>query len=275
MRKATRTPEEAEKMLRQTGRLVRPLRLSDVKLGQQPKKMTIVANAKERRTAADTLHIYHVSKLQARIMAYREVHPVWGHERVLIFGKLQSDFMQPDVFSSDPIETTKRIAFKTAFREDDDIFFLPKTRQFEKELEGRGLMNNIQEGTKLEEKLKKKGDPSVDIPDNFLWEAILDNVVDVGEIVFQFWAAYLNPQPTTPETKNTRLQRRLNKRMSQEMGTKVEHEFEDKISDISKMWDAKDSASHYQGGMKDMEKNLIHNAFKVPKGTSKVTTPNW
>ena len=96
MRSRTKSPEEAERMLRETGRLVRPLRLSDVKLGQTPKKMTIVANAKERRTAADTLHLYHVSKLQARVMAYREVHPVWGHERVLIFGKMQSEFMQSD-----------------------------------------------------------------------------------------------------------------------------------------------------------------------------------
>ncbi|CAE7224646.1 IFI30 [Symbiodinium pilosum] len=117
-RAKTRSPEEAERVLRLTGRLPRPLRLSDVKRGAPPLRKTIVANAKERRAAAEMTGIYSVSKLQARLLLNRETHPVWGHERVMVYGKMISEFMVPDVYAQDPIEMSVPLKFRAAFRED-------------------------------------------------------------------------------------------------------------------------------------------------------------
>ena len=61
-RQRTKSPEEAERILKVTGRLPRPLRLSQVKLGAPPLKKTIVATAKERRAAAEMTGIYSVSR---------------------------------------------------------------------------------------------------------------------------------------------------------------------------------------------------------------------
>lgn len=153
-RARTKSPEEAERILKITGRLPRPLRLSAVKLGLPPLKKTIVATAKERRAAAEMTGIYSVSRrrpqishvmkddshqeimennrwfmrssagfgsclrLQARLLLHRELHPVWGYERVMIYGSMLSEYMVPDTFTNDPMELTVPLKFKAAFRED-------------------------------------------------------------------------------------------------------------------------------------------------------------
>ena len=90
-RMKTKSPEEAERILKITGRLPRPLRLSAVKLGAAPLRKTIVASAKERRAAAEMAGIYSVSRLQARLLLHREVHPVWGYEREMIYSSMISE----------------------------------------------------------------------------------------------------------------------------------------------------------------------------------------
>ena len=34
--------------------------------------------------------------------------PVWGHERVMVYGKMISEFMVPDVYANDPIEVRRK-----------------------------------------------------------------------------------------------------------------------------------------------------------------------
>merc|ERR1712183_96081 len=62
------TPEAAERILQHTGRLPRPLRLSDVKAHAMPMKKSIVATPTERRKASEMVGLYGVSRLQARLL---------------------------------------------------------------------------------------------------------------------------------------------------------------------------------------------------------------
>eukprot|EP00931_Biecheleriopsis_adriatica_P117368 TRINITY_DN92895_c0_g1_i1.p1 TRINITY_DN92895_c0_g1~~TRINITY_DN92895_c0_g1_i1.p1 ORF type:complete len:406 (-),score=66.97 TRINITY_DN92895_c0_g1_i1:70-1194(-) len=212
-RERTKSPEEAEKIIMMTGRMPRPLRLSDVKMGSLPLRKTIVATAKERRAAAEMTSTYAVTKLQAKLLLVRERHPIWGHERILVYGHVLAEYLLCDAISNDPIEVSVPSKFKAAFREDADPYMPTREAQWNKELERRGLKPEIAEGKAYESYLQNRGEKSLDIPENIFNEAILDNVVDLGELVLQFYGAHVDRQPTSKNVKQGKLNRRLNKRM--------------------------------------------------------------
>lgn len=228
-RAKTRSPEEAERVLRLTGRIPRPLRLSDVKRGAPPLRKTIVATAKERRAAAEMCGIYAVSKLQARLLLNRETHPVWGHERVMVYGKMISEFMVPDVYANDPIEMSVPLKFRAAFREDADPYHPTGDAALNKELERRGLKSEIREGKVFEEMLRRQGDAKMDVAENMFTEAILDNVVDLGELVLQFYALYVDRQPVNGDVDNSKAPRRLRKRMNKDYGLDASFDMKDEL----------------------------------------------
>lgn len=228
-RMKTKSPEEAERILRITGRLPRPLRLSDVKLGAPPLRKTIVATAKERRSAAEMAGIYSVSRLQARLLLHREHHPVWGYERVMIYGNMISEYMVPDTFTNDPMEVSVPLKFKAAFREDADPYHPTGEAAWNAEMERQGLKSEIAEGRVFEELLRKYNDPKVDVPENMFTEAILDNVVDLGELVLQFYGLYMDRQPVDPNNNHQKLGRRLKKRMKKDYGLDSTFDMKDEL----------------------------------------------
>ncbi|CAK8999558.1 Gamma-interferon-inducible lysosomal thiol reductase [Durusdinium trenchii] len=198
--------------------------------------------------------IYSVSRLQARLLLHRELHPVWGHERVMIYGSMVSEYMMPDVFTNDPIEVSVPLKFKAAFREDADPYHPTGEAAWNEELERRGLKSEIAEGKQFEELLRKHGDPKMEVPENMFAEAILDNVVDLGELVLQFYGGYMEKQPVSPDTNPQKLGRRLRKRMKKDYGIDSTFELEDNLPPR----DPKDKTSKqdYVGAFNRLDPNL-------------------
>lgn len=219
-RKRTKNPEEAEKILNQTGRMPRPMRLSDVRMGAAPIKKTIVASALERRKAAEMVKIYAVTRLQARLLLRREVHPVWRHERVMVYGKLVADFLQPDSNTNEPMELTFPLKFRAAFRENADPYVQTLAQRWDNEMERRDMRPDLVEGKQIEALIKGK-DPSVEVPENMFAECILDNVVDLGELVLQHWACHIDRTVASIGPAEHGLQRRMSRRLTKELGREV------------------------------------------------------
>lgn len=218
-RKKTANYEAAEQILISTGKMPRPLRLADVKSSSAPLKKTIVANEKERRKAAEMVGVYAVSRLQARLLLMREYHPVWNHERIMVYGKMMACYLQPDANTNEPMEMELNLKFKAAFREDFDPFFPTKESQWNRELETRGLRPDVVEGKKIE-KLIKGANPANEVPENMFCEAILDNVADLGELVLQHFACNVDRLATSSAGKRHRLDKRMQKRLTKELGVK-------------------------------------------------------
>jgi len=223
-RKKTASYEQAEQILINTGSLPRPLRMCDVKLHGLPMKKSIVASAKEMQEIARRSGMYAITRLQARLVVNRECHIVWGHERVLVFGNLLVQYLQPDVDTNEPLERELRLKFKAAFKEDADPFFPTKESRWNDELEKRGLRPDVVEGKAIMKAIKGLN-PINEIPENMFCEAILDNVIDLGELVLQHFLCHIDKHATRPTVKTSRLQKRMQKRLSKEMGVKTEMNF--------------------------------------------------
>ncbi|CAK9004323.1 unnamed protein product [Durusdinium trenchii] len=69
----------------------------------------------------------------------------------------------------------------------------------------------------------------MEVPENMFAEAILDNVVDLGELVLQFYGGYMEKQPVSPDTNPQKLGRRLRKRMKKDYGIDSTFELEDNL----------------------------------------------
>jgi len=227
-RQQTSSPEVAEKILQHTGRLPRPLRLCDVKTNAMPMKKSIVATPAERRKAAEMVGLFSVNRLQARLLLRREFHPVWGHERIMVYGKMVSNHLQPCANTNEPFEVETPLKFKAAFREDFDPYFPTKEAQWTKELQRRGLPQpDLIEG-KMIEKALKGSDPALEVPENVFAEAILDNVVDLGELVLQHFACHIDLTQTGPESMKHKLNKRMSKRLRKEMGMHIKCDVKEK-----------------------------------------------
>eukprot|EP00929_Paragymnodinium_shiwhaense_P114032 TRINITY_DN8233_c0_g1_i2.p1 TRINITY_DN8233_c0_g1~~TRINITY_DN8233_c0_g1_i2.p1 ORF type:complete len:371 (-),score=91.54 TRINITY_DN8233_c0_g1_i2:149-1261(-) len=210
-RKQTRKPEEARQILLQTGRMPRPLLLRDVKFNR-PMKKTVVATAEERRRVAKMIALFAVTKLHARLFLRRETHPVWGHERIMVYGKLVCSYLQPCPNTNEPMDITFPLKFKAAFRENADPFFPSIETQWNKQLAARGIDRpDLLEGRMIEQMLRDANDE--DVPENMFAESILDNVVDLGELVLQHFVVHVDKQATNEKSKKSRLQERQAHRM--------------------------------------------------------------
>jgi len=231
-RKKTSSYDQAEQILINTGLLPRPLRMSDVRMHGAPMKKSIVANVKELQAIAKRTGMYAITRLQARLVVKREFHTVWGHERILVFGKLLVQYLQPDVDTNEPLERELRLKFKAAFKEDADPFFPTKEAQWNKELEKRGLRPDVTEGKAIAKAIRGVN-PVNEIPENVFCEAILDNVLDLGELVIQHFMCHIDKHATRekyvtgPTTKSSRLQKRMQKRLSKELGVNAKMDFKD------------------------------------------------
>lgn len=187
---------------------------------------TIVANAKERRAAAEMVAIYSVSKLQAKMLIRRENHPVWGHDRIMVYAKMLAVYMQPCAYTNEPMEVSMPLKFKAAFREDYDEWLpMPKT-QFEDELKRRGLRPDVAQGEAVE-KLLREFNPVLEIPENMWVEAILDNVVDLGELVLQHFACHVDRSAGAEENSGHRFHKRMSKRLTKELGVQASFDFKE------------------------------------------------
>lgn len=248
-RKKTANYEAAEQILINTGKMPRPLRLADVKSGSAPLKKTIVANEKERRKVAELVGVYAVSRLQARLLLSREYHPVWNHERIMVYGKLMANYLQPDANTNEPMELDLNLKFKAAFREDFDPFFPTKESQWNRQLESQGLRPDVVEGKKIE-KLIKGANPANEVPENLFCEAILDNVADLGELVLQHFVCHVDRYATSPAGRRHRLDKRMQKRLSKELGMEISCEVKEaqdaELLPTYSPQQIHDAASHFQ-----------------------------
>lgn len=229
-RTKTRSPEEAENIMMRTGRMPRPIRLSAIQLGLPPVKKSIVGNEIERRKIAEMCEIFAVTKLQARLMIKREHHPVWQHERIMVYGKLLCGYLQPCSDTNEPVEMGFPLKFKTAFREDYDPLFKTQEQRMESHLQKKGMRvdPDLVEGTKIEQ-LIRLSNSNHDVPENMFVEAILDNVLDLGEVVLQHFACHVDTQAAgkdAPRDKR-KLNRRMKGRMEKEYGLDVGFEAEE------------------------------------------------
>lgn len=219
-RSKTKTPEEAERILKNTGRLPRVIRLADIKRGEAPQRKSIVANQDERRVLAEMAGVYAVTKLQAKMLVQREQHPAWGYDRIMIYTKMYAAYIQPDATTNEPFEVEFPLKFKVAFREDSDIFFPTAEGRWNNELKERGLLPGIQEGEAVAT-LIKGTHPNDDVADNVFLEAILDNCVDLGELVLQHFAVHVDRSSINPKAKG-RHSKRMSRRMSKVMGVNMQ-----------------------------------------------------
>jgi len=219
-------PEEAERIILQTGRMPRPVRLADV--GFTAIEKTIVGNEEERRKVASMLAIYSVSKLQAKMVVRREKHPVWQHDRIMCYCKLYSQYLIPDRYSFDPVEIEFRLKFKAAFRENFDPFFKTEETKWEEKMDARGLRPDVIEGGKVEAAVMAsyKEKHGVDVQENMFSECILDNVLDVGELVLQHFGNHAEREEydySTPKTgKKSKLAKRLSNRIKEFTGSEMD-----------------------------------------------------
>mmetsp|Transcript_55661 Transcript_55661/g.172513 ORF Transcript_55661/g.172513 Transcript_55661/m.172513 type:complete len:348 (+) Transcript_55661:69-1112(+) len=223
-RQKTKSYEEAEQIIMNTGKMPRPIRLCDIKANTPPLKKTVVANAKERRAVSEWVGVYAISRLQARLLLKREFHDVWGHERIIVYGKLLVNWLQPDSNTQDPMELEHRLAFKVAFRENMDMHFPSREAKWMRALDKQGLRPDVLEGKTVADAIKR-ANPMNDIPENMFCEAILDNVVDLGEVVLQHYVCHVDMDATRAAKKSSRLQKRMTKRMSKELGVKAQISF--------------------------------------------------
>lgn len=219
-RQRTKSFEEAEQILINTGKMPRPLRLCEVKPGTIPMKRTIVANAKERRKVSEWLGIYAITRLQARLLLRREVHTVWGHDRILVYGKMIVNYMMPDANTNDPMEMEHALKFKAAFREDADEALPTKEAEWNAHLKKQGLQPDVIEGKNIAHALRNI-QPINEVPENMFVEAILDNVADLGELVLQHFACHYDKTHTVAKKKSSRLQKRMERRLSRDIGAKA------------------------------------------------------
>lgn len=234
-RKQSRSYEETERILRQTGRMPRPMRMRDIGSFSRPIEKTIVASKQERRAIAEMVGIFDVTKLQAKLLLRREYHPVWGHERIMVYGKLYSEYLQPDANTNDPMEMSFPLKFKAAFREDYDPFFPTKEKKWNDELERRNLRPDVMEG-KAFMKVLKKVKPEAEVPENMFVEAILDNVLDLGELVLQHFACHVDKYYRNSKThRMNKMNARLSKRISKDMGIPMGFDIQDeRVSTMDK-----------------------------------------
>jgi len=112
------------------------------------------------------------------------------------------------------------LKFKASFREDYDPFFPTKETQWNDQLSKRGLRPDLTDGKAIE-RLIRGSNPSHEVPDNMFPEAILDNVVDLGELVLQHFACNVDRAETNRNGRPHRLNKRVSKRLSKELGVKV------------------------------------------------------
>lgn len=224
------SPEEATRVLLQTGRLSRPIFMGDIKLKQAPLQRTVVANATERKKIARSMGIFAVLKLAAKVVLSREVHPVWKHDRILLYGKLQATYLQPNPDTNEPMEMNFPLSFKAAFREDQDLALDAREVAWNRAVEDKNMRPDIVDGQKLEAILKEHT-PSMQIEDNTLIEAVLDNVLDVGEVVFQHFACNIDlqekPVGLKQKGKNGRLWKRMGDRLKVDYGVEVTQNIRD------------------------------------------------
>jgi hypothetical protein len=212
--------EEAEKILMETGRMARPLRLENV--SKLMTKRTIVANELERRRMAERAAVHHITKLASQMIIRREVHPVWHHDRIVVYAKMRADYLLPDYDTGDPLSRGFDLKFKAAFRENLDPNLPTDARVLQKELERRGISPDFQEAKLLESLLKSNGaleHHEDNLVDNFWSTCILDNVVDLGELVAQHFIAHVDRYPTERNAKKlNKYSRRMSKRIKADWG---------------------------------------------------------
>lgn len=215
------SPEEAERILMETGRMARPLRLENV--SKVMTKRTIVANEAERRRMAERSAVHHITKLASQMLVRREIHPVWGHERVVVYAKMRADYLVPDYDTAEPLSRGFDLKFKAAFRENLDPNLPTDERVLYKELEKRGISPDYQEGKMLESILRANGALEHDeLVDNSWSTCILDNVVDLGELVAQHFMVHVERAPTEGNKKKlNRYSRRMSKRINIDWGLDI------------------------------------------------------
>jgi len=196
------------------------LRLCDVQ-GPVPLKRSVVANEKERRIIAEVSGIYAIFSLQARLLLRRELHPVWKHERVMVYGHTKSTFLQPDANTNAPMEMEIKLKFKAAFREESSA----PVKKWNQRLADQELSPEVVEGKAIA-KVMEQIDPKAEVPENMFTECILDNVVDLGELVVQHMMCNVDKTRVSPAHRQVRLHKRLSKRLSKELGVKTVWEME-------------------------------------------------
>jgi len=220
-RKKTKTFEEAADVIRQTGRMPRPLAARDV----QSKTMTknIVANKEELKEAAKFAACYSVQKLQARLLLKRERHPVWEHDRVMVYGKIYTEYIQACQETSVPIEERWSRTFKAAFREDVDPFLHTAQAAFDNEMDRRDVKPHFVKGSKKEKALKAMLQEDEETDENIFYECIFDNVLDLGELVLQQWRMGVDPFNECAKARKIakRKMQRLSRRFSKEFGQSI------------------------------------------------------
>merc|ERR1712176_1064298 len=137
-----------------------------------------------------------------KMLIKRTHHRVWGHERIMVYGNMIADYIQPDANTNEPFEKQMKLKFKAAFREDFGPFFPTVEQQWKDRLEDSGMRPDLVEGRQIEKLLKKTGaNPDTQVPENMFCEAILDNVVDLGELVVQHFCCLIDKQEVSKEGK--------------------------------------------------------------------------
>lgn len=217
--------EVAVKLIKERSPFPRPLAMAAVK-EDIPVRKTLVANLKERRQVADRTSCYTIHKLQGRCLVRRERHPVLDHHRILVYGKLHADYVHPDWYSSDPLELSCDIKYKAAFREKLDEY-TPQAMidaEIDRQRNYGGLdASRIIEGKRIESQLYESGYDPLDIPEDLWEDASLDNVVDLGFLMTNFFEQNMvRPKHDGDEKKKERKLRRARKRILKDTGQNIE-----------------------------------------------------
>eukprot|EP00439_Symbiodinium_sp_Y106_P042030 s6406_g5.t1 len=157
---------------------------------------------------------------------------------------------------------------------DQDPYHPTGEAAWNKELERRGLKSEIREGKVFEELLRSawhdvtlcftsQGDAKMDVAENMFTEAILDNVVDLGELVLQFYALYVDRQPVNADTDNSKVPRRLRKRMKKDYGLDASFDMKDELI-ASKDKPSAQAVQDFAGSLSAMQ--TLSPRFKFKRG---------
>lgn len=237
----TRDVDHAAEIIMNTGRIPRPLKCSEIKLHRAPIKRVIVANKKERRKVAEMVGAFYINSLKAKLMLKRDVHPVWGHERIVVYGKVLANYLQPCADTNEPLDQDYSLKFRAAFRDDEDPWAGDKKKDKEQlwndEVQKRGW-GYTQDGEALQP-LMEKYDEDLKLEENIFGECMIDNVLDVGELVLQNFAAYLNQDVLAPGAADSKIPQRIHKRLQRELGDTYGYKAEDKAGP-QKQWEPQD-----------------------------------
>lgn len=220
--------------MRATGRMPRPLPMRNV-TNNSPVQRVIVANAQERLLIAKQAGVYDLTKLTARVMARRTQHPVWGHDRIMVYIKLRSEFIMGDFMTGEPVERQENLQFKTAFREDRDPNRPTAEFRFDQEIDKRGLRSDFVEGKKIEAKMEKVDSLEMDVEEDEFVQHRLDNVIDLGELIVEHYLAWSDKGFSRKKRDDDRALRRQSERVAKDYGVAVRSVFGEKLPERQEM----------------------------------------